>query len=585
MNTSVRSVLFTTTMALVFSLGACRGSVEDAALQVDEALAGKCGTFRWSIKTATDADASKVNVVPIDATVSQLVGLPAPNTLPSLSRISPYETETIRLRDITLQQFKLEPDRDVHLVVSDGAQTMDVELPSPSCVAAGGPFGSAIAQVRAAFMAKYNPTSSFQKVNDTISLVGIGFFDSTHGQTGGAGNGAELHPVIDLCFGKGCALGPTPDGGGGGQDGGGQDGGAGSLAAIKNVFVIVMENHNWSAIKGNASAPYINNTLLPMGAHAESYANIPGVHPSEPNYLWLEAGTNFGVKDDKSPASNHLPSTEHLVNQLEAAGVSRKAYAEGIDGLSCPVSNVGLYAPKHTPFVFFDDVINNRTRCVGHVRPYTELAGDLANGNVARYTFITPDLCNDMHNSSGCATTNAVANGDTWLSHELPKILASSAYKNGGLILLTWDESEQGEHPIGLVALSPFAKPGYSNTLSYSHSSTLRTVQTIFGVGPFLGDAANATDLSDLFETASTPPPADAGKADGATSDGAADAGSDAEPTNTCTHPICSVGVKLAVGCDPCATQVCALDAFCCASRWDATCVSEVASTCSHACN
>lgn len=58
-----------------------------------------------------------------------------------------------------------------------------------------------------------------------------------------------------------------------------------------------------------------------------------------------------------------------------------------------------------------------------------------------------------------------------------------------------------------LVALSPFAKPGHSNMLSYSHSSTLRTVQTIFGVGIFLGYAANANELSDLFEAASTPPP------------------------------------------------------------------------------
>ncbi len=54
-----------------------------------------------------------------------------------------------------------------------------------------------------------------------------------------------------------------------------------------------------------------------------------------------------------------------------------------------------------------------------------------------------------------------------------------------------------------MIALSPFAKgDGYANTIPYTHSSTLRTIQRIFGVTPFLGDAAQATDLSDLFAIA-----------------------------------------------------------------------------------
>ena len=59
-----------------------------------------------------------------------------------------------------------------------------------------------------------------------------------------------------------------------------------------------MENHNWSDIKGNASAPYINTTLLPQASYAQQYYNPPGIHPSLPNYLWLEAGTNFGISND-----------------------------------------------------------------------------------------------------------------------------------------------------------------------------------------------------------------------------------------------------------------------------------------------
>src|SRR5205823_488930 len=77
------------------------------------------------------------------------------------------------------------------------------------------------------------------------------------------------------------------------------------LQKIQTVFVIIEENQNWAAVKGSASAPYINNTLLPMASHAEQYYNPPGIHPSMPNYLWLEAGTNFGFTSDLLPSSAH----------------------------------------------------------------------------------------------------------------------------------------------------------------------------------------------------------------------------------------------------------------------------------------
>jgi hypothetical protein len=191
------------------------------------------------------------------------------------------------------------------------------------------------------------------------------------------------------------------------------------------------------------------------------------------------------------------------VTQLQNAGISWKSYQEDIPGTNCPLTNVGLYAPKHNAMVFFDDVTNSLSstsqNCIQHVRPYTELATDLHNNTVARYNFITPNLCDDMHNPTGCATSDEVRNGDTWLSTEIPKILASPAYQNNGVILITWDESEGGDFPIGMIVLSPLAKPGYSNTIAYNHSSTLRTLQEIFGVTPLLGGAATATDLSDLF--------------------------------------------------------------------------------------
>jgi hypothetical protein len=273
---------------------------------------------------------------------------------------------------------------------------------------------------------------------------------------------------------------------------------------IRTVFLILLENKNWSEIEGNPSARYLNRQILPAASHATRYFNPPGNHPSEPNYLWLEGGTNYGIRDDDDPAAHHLPHQDHLVSLLDRAGLSWRTYQEGIDGKQCPLTSRGLYAAKHNPFVFFDDVTSGNDprspTCISHVRPLPELASDLEGGSVARYNFITPDLCHDMHDASGCASPDQVKNGDAWLAEWVPRILRSAAYAAGGLVVITWDESEDGDHPIGLVALSSAAKGGgYSNAVHYTHSSLLRSLQEIFGVGPLLCDAANATPLADLF--------------------------------------------------------------------------------------
>ena len=97
------------------------------------------------------------------------------------------------------------------------------------------------------------------------------------------------------------------------------------LPPVQTVFIIVMENQEWAGLKGNTNAPYINNTLLPMASHCEQYYTAPNVHPSLPNYLWLEAGTNFGIADDNDPFADHQATTNHLVTLLQNAGISWKA--------------------------------------------------------------------------------------------------------------------------------------------------------------------------------------------------------------------------------------------------------------------
>jgi phospholipase C len=243
-----------------------------------------------------------------------------------------------------------------------------------------------------------------------------------------------------------------------------------------------------------------------MSSYCTNYFDNPKMaHPSLPNYLWLEAGDNFGILDDNPPSQDHQSTTSHLVTLLEAAGVSWKAYEEDISGTTCPIADVNNYAVRHDPFVYFDDVSGNppnttAARCIAHVRPFTELATDLNSGTVTGYNFITPNVCDDMHDN---CTGDPIKQGDDWLKANIPTILASSAYKNGGAVFVTWDESESStDVPIGMIVLSPFAKGGgATSTTKYYHSSMLRTAEEIFGVTPFLRDAANQSDLAALFST------------------------------------------------------------------------------------
>jgi hypothetical protein len=282
------------------------------------------------------------------------------------------------------------------------------------------------------------------------------------------------------------------------------------LSGIRTVFVIVMENKNWGMIKGSPSAPYINGTLLPMASHAENY--VTPLSPSLPNYLWMEAGTNFGIVDDEEPAIHAQSTTAHLATQLATAGISWKSYQEGISGTVCPLVSAYPYAARHNPFVYFKDVTSDNdpqsAYCIAHNRPMAELATDLAAGAVPRYAFITPGLCGDGHDA--CAPTNdPVRQIDDWLRDHVPAIMDSQAYRAGGALFVTFDEPSTEDFPIAMIALSPFAKGyGYANAIRYDHSSLLRTLQEIFGVGPLLGGAAQATSLADLFQPVAVAPPA-----------------------------------------------------------------------------
>lgn len=314
---------------------------------------------------------------------------------------------------------------------------------------------------------------------------------------------------------------------------------AASAQQVKTVFVIAMENTNWAQnarqfsgsqqqIFQNPAAPFLNGLIngnlvvdingVPTNISAQTsyathYHNVGSnpagtglhIHPSEPNYIWAEAGLNFGVANDNTPygsGGTNQNNPNHLVTLLKNSGKTWMSYQEDVDlvpnagGVNTPAANsltstvapqsawtVPLtnfsgtsasyvnpyngrnqydYAAKHNPMVFFTDTNggNNSTNTNPlrlQYSPLQQLQADLANNTVANYNWITPNQFNDMHsalagsftyrgvtylNNSTQSGAEKIAQGDNFLSQIVPMIMASQAYQNGGAIILWWDESE-----------------------------------------------------------------------------------------------------------------------------------------------
>ena len=159
----------------------------------------------WPFKIGTDPQARDVSLAPEEATIDELRSFPHVER-PASGRIAPVELTTYVLRDVELRSFQRAPDGDVHAVLADEhGHTIIVEAAPPFCADKNSPFYDSIARVRTVVDAEI-PNAMMGWRKRTVSLAGVGYFDSLHGQMGVAPNGIELHPILAICFGRACRL-------------------------------------------------------------------------------------------------------------------------------------------------------------------------------------------------------------------------------------------------------------------------------------------------------------------------------------------------------------------------------------------
>jgi len=330
---------------------------------------------------------------------------------------------------------------------------------------------------------------------------------------------------------------------------------------VRHVFVIMLENEGYAATFGNPSAdPYLAQTLPAQGALLERYYATG--HASNDNYISLVSGQPPNAQNQADcPQFDNFSGAIMLSNgvetgtgcvypaevanigtQLTAAKKTWKAYMEDMGNLpnreTAACGHPALestdetqkaaagdgYATRHDPFVYFHSVIDNQTYCDQHVvalgsptgampaaalKGETGLATDLGTATkTPRFSFITPDLCDDGHDSP-CTNepggASALANIDTFLETWVPKITGSQAFRENGLLEIVFDEAANSETEacceempgpgspqpgitgpgggrVGAVLLSPFIKPGTVSTTAYNHYSSLASWESLFGL-------------------------------------------------------------------------------------------------------
>ncbi len=257
-----------------------------------------------------------------------------------------------------------------------------------------------------------------------------------------------------------------------------------------------MENHSLGAIIGSSQAPYLTRLAASCGL-ATNYHNI--THPSLPNYIAATSGLGYSAlapfTPDCSPASGCTTSARSIFAQ----GESWRAYEESMPS-DCDKANDGEYAVRHDPPPYYTSLRG----CSSYDVPYSKLASDLARSRLPSFSFITPNLIDDMHDGT-------VADCDKWLAANLPRILSSPQYRNGStVVFITWDEGEGGTSDrcatnttdvgchIPTLVISPSTRRGTRSAQLFNHYSLLATTEQLLHL-PKLGQASTATTMTAAF--------------------------------------------------------------------------------------
>lgn len=240
-----------------------------------------------------------------------------------------------------------------------------------------------------------------------------------------------------------------------------------------HVVVVIEENKSFSTIVGNPDAPYINQLVGQGLVFTDAHAIV---HPSQPNYVALFAGSTYGLTDDSCPHDLNSPNlaSELLAKKLSFAIYSESMPEAGFTG--CSAGN-GLYRRKHNPVADFQGRLSATVNL-----PFSDFPRDYT--KLPTVAFVVPNMMNDMHDGT-------IAEGDIWLKAHLSRYAAWSN-THDSLLIVTWDESDARSltNQIPLIVVGAGIKPVRSGQF-VDHYGLLRMLEDFYGL-KLLGHSAEA---------------------------------------------------------------------------------------------
>lgn len=267
------------------------------------------------------------------------------------------------------------------------------------------------------------------------------------------------------------------------------------VPSFDHIFIVIMENHGYGQIIGSAEAPYINQLAARYGV-AANYVSV--AHPSLPNYLALTGGDTFGVTTDCTDCFQQAPNL--AVDRIAPSGRTWRAYMESMPSPGY-LGDAYPYMQKHDPFVYYNDLRTDPAQ-LASVVPFGQLATDLATAQTTpAFGWITPDMLHDMHDGT-------IAQGDTWLSSQIPALLSSPAWtQQRSLLVITWDEDDNAPgNQVATLVIADGVPAGFRSSVAYNHYSLLRTIEVAWGLAPLTANDAGAAVMSDFFASGLGPP-------------------------------------------------------------------------------
>lgn len=273
-----------------------------------------------------------------------------------------------------------------------------------------------------------------------------------------------------------------------------------AVPLFNNVFIVVAENQSFEDVIGSAQMPYLNALANRYGLAVNYFANT---QPSIGDYFWLTTGQN--ITNDSNFAG--VVSEDNIVRQLNFAGKSWKAYAESLPATGYIGGDAYPYVKRHNPFAYFSDVRDNPSQA-NNVVPFTQFASDLAGNQLPNYSFIIPNQQNNAHDCPAaipnCTNADKLAAADAWLKTHIDPLISSTSFRQGGLLVITFDESvdadtQHGGGHVATVVISSHTIQGITASTLFQHQNTLRLMAEGVGLTSYPGAAATANNMSEFF--------------------------------------------------------------------------------------